>query len=457
MTTHVRPPAVAGSFYPHDPARLARDVDACLEAASVRTGEIPKAIIVPHAGYVYSGPVAATAYRALAPARHRIHRVVLLGPAHRVAVHGLALPGTTAFSTPLGAVPIDEALVARVSTLPQVVVHPRAHASEHALEVQLPFLQRVLEHFTLLPLVVGRATADEVADVLRAVWGGPETLIVISSDLSHYLPYAEAAATDRATVDLIRQGRATLSHDQACGATVVNGLLTALRGTGLEAEVVDLRNSGDTAGPDDQVVGYVAVLFGAGTNETKEDDESRLGRALVELARDAIAGAVGGRTAPATPRDERTDARLDAAGAVFVTLMEDGRLRGCIGSLEADRPLREDVVANAIAAALDDPRFAPLAASELPRVNIEVSLLTPPEPLAVNSESEALAALRPGIDGVVLAHGRQRATFLPQVWAQLPTPREFLAQLKRKAGLPGDFWAPDVEIARYGVRKWSEA
>ncbi|MGE3774305.1 MAG: AmmeMemoRadiSam system protein B [Gammaproteobacteria bacterium] len=456
MTTDVRPPAVAGSFYPRDPARLAQDVDAYLEAAPARAGEAPKAIIVPHAGYVYSGPIAATAYRALASARHRIRRVVLLGPAHRVAVRGLALPGVTAFATPLGEIPVDQALVERVRDLPQVVVHPRCHAPEHSLEVQLPFLQRVLDDFTLLPLVVGQATANEVAEVLRAVWGGPETLIVISSDLSHYLPYPVASEVDRSTVGLILQGQPTLTHDQACGATPVNGLLTALRGGMLEPELLDLRNSGDTAGPRDQVVGYVAVLFGTCATAA-QDDDARLGGALVELARDAIETAVAGRAPRRRPRDRRTDARLDAAGAVFVTLKEDGRLRGCIGSLEACRPLREDVAANAVAAALEDPRFAPLAVRELSQVKVEVSLLSAPTPMAVNSEAEALAALRPGRDGVVLAHGVHRATFLPQVWEQLPTPREFLAQLKHKAGLPTDFWAPDVTLSRYGVRKWSEA
>lgn len=452
MTTDVRPPAVAGSFYPRNPAQLARDVDSYLEAAPAHAGDAPKAIIVPHAGYVYSGPVAATAYRALAPARARIRRVVLLGPAHRVAVRGLALPGATAFATPLGEIPVDAELVARIRDLPQVLVHPRCHAPEHSLEVQLPFLQRALDSFSLLPLVVGQATADEVAEVLRAVWGGPETLIVISSDLSHYLPYPVATATDRATVDLIVHRQPTLTHDQACGATPVNGLLVALRGGTLEPELVDLRNSGDTAGPRDQVVGYAAVLFNERRRAVDGDDES-LGRTLVALARAAIDEAVSGERAPRLA----SQARLDDDGAVFVTLTENGRLRGCIGSLEAYRPLREDVIDNAVAAACRDPRFPPLAATELPRVKVEVSLLSPPEPLAVASEAEAWARVRPGIDGIVLEVGRHRATFLPQVWDQLPTPQEFFAHLKRKAGLPADFWSPDLRLSRYTVRKWSEA
>lgn len=449
VTTDVRAPAVAGTFYPGESARLADQVDRLLAAAPEWHGEPPKAIVVPHAGYVYSGPVAATAYRALRAARDRVRRVVLLGPAHRVAVRGLALPGVRAFATPLGEIPLDDALVRRVSTLPQVSVHTRCHAPEHSLEVQLPFLQRVLDDFTLLPLVVGDASPGDVADVLRAVWGGPETLIVISSDLSHYLTHDEATRVDRSTVELIQRGEPTLSHDQACGATPVNGLLRALREFPLDAEVVDLRNSGDTAGGHDRVVGYVSVLF---TERRDGADEARFGRTLVQLARAAIDEALGG-----TPVWPATGARFDAPGAVFVTLLRDGSLRGCIGSLEACRPLREDLVANAVAAATRDPRFPPLTAAELPRVKIEVSLLSPPRPLAVHGEAEVLAAVRPGIDGVILEHGRHRATFLPQVWTQLPAPRDFFAHLKQKAGLAADFWAPTLRVSTYTVRKWSEA
>ncbi len=457
MRTELRLPAVAGSFYPSDPTRLAAEVDACLDGAPLRSGTLPKAIIVPHAGYVYSGPIAASAYRALVPGRDRIRRVVVLGPAHRVAVRGLALPGVDAFATPLGEVPIDRALSERVSALPHVVVAPRAHAAEHSIEVQLPFLQRTLANFALLPLVVGHATAEQVCEVLRAVWGGPETLIVISSDLSHYLPYADAAATDRESAELILQREPTLTPERACGATAINGLLRAVDGTPLEPEIVDLRNSGDTAGDRERVVGYIAVLFAAREERTAQDDEGRFGRTLVALARTAIEAAVVGRGATALPYDRRTAARLDAAGAVFVTLTRYGRLRGCIGSLEATRPLREDLSANAVAAALQDPRFAPLAPDELLDLKIEVSLLSTPQPIAVQRETDALTQLRPGIDGVVLEYGGRRATYLPQVWEQLATPRDFLAHLKRKAGLPADFWDRSLRISRYTVRHWSEA
>jgi len=447
MTSSARAPAVAGSFYPRDPDCLADTVDALLSAAAQAGPTAPKAIIVPHAGYVYSGPIAASAYAAVAVARGLIRRVVLLGPAHRVAVRGLALPDTDAFSTPLGEIPIDQALVAKIRSLPQICVDARCHAPEHSLEVQLPFLQRALGEFSLLPLVVGDATPAEVADVLRAVWGGPETLIVISSDLSHYLPYPEARRSDRATVDHILHGESTLMPDQACGATPVNGLLEALRGSGLAPSVIDLRNSGDTAGDRDRVVGYVAITFSAAAAVAADP-----GPQLPALARAAIAASLG-----LDAHWPAAHAGLEAPGAVFVTLTLDGELRGCIGSLEAYRSLREDTCANAVAAAQRDPRFAPLSVAGFAHVRIEVSCLSAPESFAARTEGQAWAAVRPGIDGVTLQWHGHRATFLPQVWAQLPTPREFFAHLKRKAGLDELFWADDVALARYTVQKWEES
>lgn len=259
----VRPPAVAGTFYPGGARELAQDLARMLGAAAAAAPDrpVPKAFIAPHAGYVYSGPVAASAYALLAPARERITRVVLLGPTHRVAVRGLALPGAGAFATPLGTIEMDRAAIEALRGLPQVVVSPQAHALEHSLEVHLPFLQTVLARFTLVPLAVGYASDHEVAAVLDRLWGGPETLIVVSSDLSHYLPYADAQAVDRATARAILDLATDISHEQACGATPVTGLALAARQRGLKPELIDLRNSGDTAGDRNRVVGYGSFAF----------------------------------------------------------------------------------------------------------------------------------------------------------------------------------------------------
>jgi AmmeMemoRadiSam system protein B len=259
--SQIRPPAVAGTFYPADPRTLAADVDALLaEAAGAAAAPLPKALIVPHAGYIYSGPVAASGYARIRPARARIRRVVLLGPVHRVPVRGLALPQADAFATPLGQVPVDRAACALVRALPQVVESPAAHRMEHSLEVHLPFLQRLLDEFALVPLAVGDASPAEVAEVLDLLWGGDETLIVVSSDLSHYLPYAAARAVDAETAAMIEALATDITHAQACGGTPVNGLTLAARRRGLAIEKVDLRNSGDTAGPRDRVVGYGAFV-----------------------------------------------------------------------------------------------------------------------------------------------------------------------------------------------------
>lgn len=263
--TYVRPPAAAGLFYPEDAATLRASVVEYLAAtltSGKKPGATPKAIIAPHAGYVYSGPIAAAAYARVSPGREKITRVVLLGPAHRVAFEGLAVPDADAFATPLGRVPLHREAIERIATLPQVRTLDAAHAQEHSLEVHLPFLQEVLGDFQLVPLVVGDATADEVGEVLDALWGGPETLIVISSDLSHYHDYDTARKLDRATSKAIETLRPQeIGYDQACGRMPVNGLLVVAKRRGLHATTLDLRNSGDTAGPRDRVVGYGAWAF----------------------------------------------------------------------------------------------------------------------------------------------------------------------------------------------------
>lgn len=262
---HIRHAAVAGAFYPGNADTLKRDIQAMLAEAQARApaahATCPKALIVPHAGYIYSGPIAASAYIQLIPARARIRRVVLLGPVHRVPVRGLALPGVDGFETPLGIVPLDRQGMDAIANLQQVVESLPAHAQEHSLEVQLPFLQLVLDDFSLIPLAVGDATPQEVAQVLERLWGGEETLIVISSDLSHFLPYDTARRVDHATAQAILELDTPVSHEQACGGTPVNGLLVAAQHHQLKPQLLDLRNSGDTAGDHSRVVGYSAFAF----------------------------------------------------------------------------------------------------------------------------------------------------------------------------------------------------
>ena len=440
-TSEIRPAAVAGAFYPGAADTLRDTVDRLLQAEPARLVLPPKALIVPHAGYRYSGPIAAAAYRLLLAHADSIRRVVLIGPAHRRAVRGIALPAADVFETPLGSVRIDADSVGQLSTLPWITASAPAHAEEHALEVQLPFLQRALRNFTLVPLLVGDATTDEVARTLEHVWGDEQTLIIASSDLSHYLPYDMARSTDARTIDSVLRFGPDLDPGEACGAAPINGLLRVARSRSLVPSLLDLRNSGDTAGDRSRVVGYASVAF----------SDPKPGRLLLARARHAIESEFG--PAAATQSDDPVLARRIGC---FVTLRLRGELRGCVGAIEPDGPLGEELRNSARAAAFKDPRFAPLSRAELDGLEIQVSLLTATQPIEAAGEDELASALVPGVDGVALKAGEQHATFLPQVWRQVATPRDFVRQLKVKAGLPATAWPDETRIARYRTQSWSE-
>jgi AmmeMemoRadiSam system protein B len=259
----VRTPAVAGSFYPRAEGELRAEVRRHVAAARVAAAAPPKAVIAPHAGYVYSGPIAGSAFAALAPLRGRVARVVLLGPAHRVSFPGLALPRARALATPLGMLPVDPDARDALLRLPQVCASDHAHDGEHSLEVELPFVQEVLGEVAIAPMLVGGASDEETAEALDRVWDGAETCVVVSSDLSHYLPHEDAARLDRETARAIeRLSAGDVGDEQACGSTGLRALLLVARARGLAATTLDLRSSGDTAGTRDAVVGYGAFCFG---------------------------------------------------------------------------------------------------------------------------------------------------------------------------------------------------
>jgi AmmeMemoRadiSam system protein B/AmmeMemoRadiSam system protein A len=470
----LRAPAVAGLFYPSDPGELrdliagfldgapapasapapapsdpeASEAPEAPEASKEREasegerppeGEratgggqgtapaAPKAVIAPHAGYRYSGQTAGHAYRALASRRGRVTRVVVVGPAHRVRVDGVGLSSARAWATPLGEVEVDAAAARALAELPGVTTADDAHAPEHSIEVHLPFVQEVLGPVTVVPLVVGRAGIGDVARVLDAVWGGDETAIVVSSDLSHYLDDGTARARDRRTATAILEGRAAdVGPQDACGCLPIGGLLTAAVGHGLAPQLLDLTTSADTAGEPSRVVGYGSFVLLPPLPLTGADR-----RWLLDLAARAIDHELRtGQPYPLTDSD--VPVPLRAPGAAFVTLERDGELVGCIGSLDRRRALWRDVARNARGAAFDDPRFPPLA-GDLGDVDIEVSVLSPLEELPAGSREEVVAALRPGRDGLVLSAGGRRGTFLPDVWETIPDPEDFVHELARKA------------------------
>ncbi|MDR2703997.1 MAG: AmmeMemoRadiSam system protein B [Cellulomonadaceae bacterium] len=491
-----RKPAVAGMFYPGDPQVLAAVVDALLAAAHAKRpartakGSL-RAVIVPHAGYMYSGPTAAEAYDLVAErvaAGEVYQKVVIVGPTHRVPVYGVAYPTATEFLTPLGAAALVPDLAATLAGVADAAANDATHRDEHAVEVQIPFLQKVLPGVPIIPLNAGQATGVQVADVLDHLIDD-ETLLVISSDLSHYLSYDDANQIDAITLGQILSLAGPLISEQACGATPINGVLELARRHDWVPVLLDACNSGDTAGDKGRVVGYCAVAFYQGAvslSETASDEgnvfgplPSSAGPVVLANARAAIEQAVG--AAPQTEPQPWGDwANLQRG--VFVTLNKHGELRGCIGTLSDDRPLSASIVANAANAALRDPRFAPVTAGELGDIEVEVSVLSEAEPVLISdsgsdsdwghgsgeadgqahglrpprTEAEAATALVPGVDGVILKRGWNHATFLPQVWEQLPDPVEFLAHLRAKAGLPARAWDDRIVLERYRVQAFEE-
>jgi AmmeMemoRadiSam system protein B/AmmeMemoRadiSam system protein A len=466
--TVIRKPAVSGSFYPAQRDALERQLTLFLSEAgnAPHAGEaVPKAIIGPHAGYVYSGPVAARAYARLAAARGKISRVVLIGPSHHLAFRGLAVDASDAWETPCGTVAMDIEAIARLRQLPMVGQLDAAHQREHALEVHVPFLQHVLGDFRLVPIVAGDAPPDAVAALFDAVWGGRETLIVVSTDLSHYLDYAACRSLDSRTAEAIERFDDTMiGSTEACGQVPTRGLLRVARRRGMAIERLDLRNSGDTAGPRDRVVGYGAWALYEPTSATDPEratieiaptaDSERaaieaLAPTLIELVRGGIVvGLNTGQPGQVVP-NATLSPLLTAPGAAFVTLRRGGKLRGCIGSPVARRPLVVDVVEHAFNAAFRDPRFPKLHVLELAGLDLSVSVLTPPEAMRFDGEADLLAQLRPGVDGLIIEDAGRRSLFLPAVWEELRDKPQFLGALKLKAGLRTDHFSRTFTAQRF--------
>ena len=477
----VREPAVAGLFYPKDPQELKRDVDRLLADAKVEPVKNLRALVCPHAGYAFSAPIAAVGYKQLV-GRH-FSTVILLGPSHYSLFAGAFVSTVDAYRTPLGLIPLapkarEMAKVAPFSAHPVCRVErpgwslqtPLASAApsadtpetwEHSLEVQLPLLQTTLPEASIVPVVFGQVDPKKVAEKIVPYLDG-QTLIVVSTDLSHYHPYEEAKALDTRTVKAICDLRADLLTDEdACGYAPVCTLIAIARQKGWKAQLLDYRNSGDTSGDKARVVGYAAIAFTGSDGETSSaatdgpqfTAEER--RILLELARKSVSAAVSGNGAPRENGD--VPAKFRARRACFVTLTENGELRGCIGSIFPEESLDEAVIRRAKSAATEDPRFSPVRADELPQIKIEVSVLTVPKPIEFTSPQDLLAKLRPGIDGVVLEIDGRKATFLPQVWEQLPDKRVFLNELAQKAGLPADAWTrPGTAVMTYQVEAFKE-
>ncbi len=444
-----RRPAVAGRFYEADPSALKREILAHLSGGQ-KLETYPRMIISPHAGYIFSGPVAGIGFATIDP---DTQKVVLLGPSHHKWFEGLSIPDVDYYETPLGKVPLDKEIVARLRNSSLVHDYSEAHGLEHCLEVQIPFLQTMLQDFRLIPILVGGVNHRKVGELLESVIN-ESTLVVVSSDLSHYASHDEAAKKDADTLEAVLSGNKNAGLD-ACGEAPIRIAMELAKSMNLRPRLLDARNSYDTApqyGSPGRVVGYASVVYlpdkegtkGSGRSEKGEVSQSS-GEGLssedisffLSRAREALERSVRGESLtepsaiPPVGREKR---------GCFVTLTKAGRLRGCIGYLSGIRPLYEAVADNARNAALSDPRFPRVGAEELPDIKIEISILTNPSSLSYQNTEDLLGTLRPGIDGVILRKGAAQSTFLPQVWEQLPEKETFLEHLARKAGLAGDAW-----------------
>ena len=477
----VRGSAVAGLFYPKSEQELKRTVDRLLADAKSEPVKNLRALICPHAGYEYSGPIAAVGYKQLAD-RH-FSTVILLGPSHYALYSGAFVSSADAYQTPLGMIPIGPK-AAKMAQIEPFSANPRCRVErpgwwrqsplelppdsedtpetwEHSLEVQLPFLQCTLHDFNLVPVVLGQVDPKQVAEKLIPFLDD-QTLVVVSTDLSHYHPYDDAKTLDTHTVNAICELRDDLLQDEdACGHTGVQVLIEIARQKGWKPQLLDYRNSGDTSGDKSQVVGYAAVAFSGvdGPAPLPMSDASQFTpeerNFLLKLARDSVAAVVTGGKGP--KEDADVPAKFRARQACFVTLTENDELRGCIGSIFPEESLYQAVIRRAKSAAIEDPRFSPVRSNELKRIEIEVSVLTVPKPLAFNSPEDLLAKLRPNVDGVVLDVEGRKATFLPQVWEKLPDKRLFMSQLSQKAGLPANAWTqPGASVMTYQVEAFKE-
>lgn len=451
----VRPPAVAGMFYVDSPDKLHKEVSSFLKSAG--GVEVPgkiRGLVSPHAGYIYSGVVAAAGYRQIDPS---IKTVFLLGSSHRVPLGAPSIPDVQAYQTPLGRVPLAE-LASTLRNSPGFVSVPEAHLQEHSLEVQLPFLQVVLKEFEIVPILINSSDPKALAEIL-VKHVGDNTLVVASTDLSHYYSYETSVSLDRVCTTAITGSRfSDMPLCEACGKQAVLTLMHIAQIKGWRGVLLDYKNSGDTAGGKNRVVGYASIAFVEGkkmTDTMKETLPAQDREALLRLARTAIeARLVEGAK---VDRPRQVSPVFNEMRGCFVTLHKHGQLRGCIGTIEPTCSLIECVEKNAKNAAFHDPRFPALSVEELKEIDVEVSVLSVPEVLGFKDGEDLKNQLEPNVHGVILSRGMHRSTFLPQVWKQLPDKEKFLEHLCLKGGMSATAWQePKTKVEVYAAEVFGE-
>ncbi len=467
LAENIRKPAYAGSFYPADKSEIGQTIEILTSKAKetrfiIPAGKSLKALILPHAGYIYSGLTASHA--SLVLSENQFSKVILLGPDHRVGFLGCAISDSGIFDTPLGQVRLHKD--AAKLRLQKELFHsiPVSDKNEHSLEVVLPFLQTYLKKFELVPIVVGSADYNKIAGAIDPILDD-KTLLVASSDLSHYLPYKDAAERDKETIGMIlnlEKEKLIKRDNSACGKIPLLTIMSLAGKYRWKPVLIHYSNSGDTAGERSQVVGYAAVAFYGDSSMENENTLNKLtskqGQALLKLARKTISEELGIKPKPdQSLASDLEDKSLKRRSGTFVTLKINKQLRGCIGTLEASGPIIEGVKRNAINAAFNDYRFSPLTTKEFDKVEIEISILSEPVPLEYKDGNDLIKKLRPDVDGIIIRKGHASATFLPQVWEQLTRPEDFLSHLCAKAGLPSDSWKNSkLEVLTYNVQYFEE-
>ncbi|MBU2520917.1 MAG: AmmeMemoRadiSam system protein B [Proteobacteria bacterium] len=470
LADDIRRPVVAGSFYPSNQSELIQTIDSLADRAKntqvkIPSGKYLKALILPHAGYPCSGLTAAHA--SLVLSEKQFDKVILLGPDHHIGLINGAISDVSAYQTPLGTVKLhkDAAKLRNQSEL--FNSNKSSDLREHSLEVLLPFLQHYLKEFEIIPIVISQGDIDGITNEIN-MFIDQNTLVVASSDLSHYQQYDLAVETDKETIKMILNldaDKLMKGYNYACGKVPILVLVSLARQYGWQPVLLHYSNSGDTCGGRSKVVGYAAIAFyGDKYMEDKKSEVRKFsdsqGQVLVRLARHTLMKKLNKKidTVEAETLEEalKEDCFQEHFGT-FVTLKINGQLRGCIGNITASESLKEGVKRNTISAAFHDPRFSPLRDEELEHVDIEVSILTQPEPLKYRDGDDLIAKLRVNVDGVIIQKGFAGATFLPQVWKQLPRPEEFLSHLCMKAGMSAEAWRNDkLEVKIYQVQYFDE-
>ena len=452
-----RETSVAGQFYPANASEIQvtlKKYNEILDRHFKNHPDIaqlkPKAVIVPHAGYIYSGFTANVALRILS--HSDIKHIVVIGPSHRVGFKGTSMAQFDNYSTPLGSLDIDKNMTHRLKEKFALSFVPEAH-HEHSTEVQMPIIKNYMPEVSVIELVYGDEKPQKLAKVITYVLEQAQTAVVISTDLSHYYDKEKANKLDTICINAVLNldERALHKGCEACGKIGVEAMLIAAKSKALKPTLFDYRTSADASGDNSSVVGYMSVAF------VEEEQEESKAKVLLALARASIAKAIDVPYRYDEHKIVDENPWLKDKGAVFVTLTTKGeQLRGCIGSLVAHRTLYDDVKENAKNAAIYDPRFVALDKDEFNKIDVEVSILTPAIPLEYSSIEDLKSKVKVGVDGVVLKYGKYQATFLPQVWEQLPSFELFFAHLCKKAGMSEACLSQKPDISLYQVKKYKE-